>query len=209
MAKIPSYIDLAGSHDQAKRALVRAMDREVCLDTKVSELAYMLDMLTSQQDRGSVPVTGPTTEVKSTSNASATAVVAAEQADEQQQSIQLDGDDAEMQQQDAADASVAATEPIEHKAESLVADRTNGVQDAHKAPAEIEGDADMLDNSAAGSSPANVEQRAPAVDAAVDSSVVEAHSISNAGSDYEDVDSKSSSKSELLQQEQQDLKAAG
>lgn len=38
---------LAGNHDQAKRALVRAMDKEACLDMQVAELRHMLDISTS------------------------------------------------------------------------------------------------------------------------------------------------------------------
>ncbi|KAF8062649.1 hypothetical protein HT031_003978 [Scenedesmus sp. PABB004] len=38
-----------GSHDQAKRALVRAMDKEELLDLRVTELAHMLDLATQQQ----------------------------------------------------------------------------------------------------------------------------------------------------------------
>lgn len=37
---------VAGNHDQAKRALVRAMDKESCLDMRVTELSNMLDMAT-------------------------------------------------------------------------------------------------------------------------------------------------------------------
>lgn len=36
-----------GANDQAKRALVRAMDKEACLDMQVSELRHMLDISTS------------------------------------------------------------------------------------------------------------------------------------------------------------------
>jgi hypothetical protein len=37
----------SGANDQAKRALVRAMDKEACLDMQVSELRHMLDISTS------------------------------------------------------------------------------------------------------------------------------------------------------------------
>ncbi|WIA41226.1 hypothetical protein OEZ86_004839 [Tetradesmus obliquus] len=39
------------NHDQAKRALVRAMDKEACLDMRVGELTNMLDMVTQQQQQ--------------------------------------------------------------------------------------------------------------------------------------------------------------
>lgn len=223
-------IAVAGSHDQAKRALVRAMDREVCLDTKVSELSNMLDMLTRQQAgsnnaSGAVasapaPLGGPTAVAEAAGAAAVVAIVDPKQLQQMAETGMQQPHGAEQLADNVANTAAGSMQDTAGDAQG------SGQQDG-VAVLEQKVDTEVPEASGAGvdqkqqgqqqqwqpgnSSAAYPEATtasaeagtAAGVDAPVQelSSTVDAHSISISSCEYDSTLSRSTSKSADLQQD--------